>query len=239
MDKVVCITGTNRGLGLELVRQMVKLDYIVYAGWHHNLSEELESLTHQFPGKVYPVEMDIAEDKSVKKAAEYIASHTATLEIVINNGAVLGDIESTLFDEIDFTEIQQVFNVNALGALRVSRALLPLVLKSNTKLVVNISSEAGSIGDCNRQGWFGYCMSKAALNMESVLIHNSIKDFGGQVLLIHPGWLRTYMRGRLDDEAPYTAGESATKIVGLILEHQKYQADRPAFIDFEGKRLPW
>lgn len=242
MDKVLAtcaITGTSRGLGLELARQMAQRGYTVYAGWHHQLSEELKNLAQSFPGKLYPLEMDIADDQSVQTAAQFIQGHAATLDIVINNGAVLGDIEATLFDEIDFTEIQQVFNVNALGALRVTKAFLPLILKGNHKLIVNISSEAGSIGDCSRKGWFAYCMSKASLNMESALIHNAIKDLGGQVLLIHPGWLKTYMRGHLDDDAPYTAGEAAAKIAGLILEHPKYQAERPVFIDFEGKRLPW
>jgi NAD(P)-dependent dehydrogenase (short-subunit alcohol dehydrogenase family) len=239
LDKAICITGTNRGLGLELTQQMLKLGYTVYAGWHHTLSEELKNCALQFPGNLYPVEMDIGDDQSVQKAARYISSLTETLDMVINNGAILGDIESTLQDEIDFSEIQQVFNVNALGALRVSKALLPLILKGNTKLIVNISSEAGSIGDCTRKGWFAYCMSKAALNMESALIHNFLQDLGGQVLVIHPGWMKTFMRGHVDEEAPYSPGESAIKIVNQILDHQKYRADQPAFIDFEGKQLPW
>jgi NAD(P)-dependent dehydrogenase (short-subunit alcohol dehydrogenase family) len=239
LDKTVFITGTSRGLGLELARHMAGQDFTVFAGWHGQCSQELEDLQREFAGKIHTLEIDIADDGSVQKAAGYISGHAHTLDIIINNGAILGDMEATPGDKLDFAKIQQVFNVNTLGALRVTNALLTLLLNGPTKLIVNISSEAGSIGDCAREGWFAYCGSKAALNMQSALVHNYLKNLGGQVLLIHPGWMKTNMRGHIDEEAPYTAAESAVKIAGLIANAKQYRAERPAFIDFEGKKLPW
>lgn len=239
MAGYVCITGANRGLGLELTKQMLDHDYTVFAGWHVKRSNELEDLQRQFTERLHPVEMDIADDESVKTAAGYIAKKTVSLDILINNAAILGDIQTTIFDELDYTGIQHVFNVNILGALRVTQALVQLVMKSETKLIVNISSEAGSIGTCTRKGWFAYCMSKAALNMQSTLIHNHLRDFGGQVLLIHPGWMQTYIRGQLDEAATFTPGESAVRIMQILLDHKSFCADQPAFIDIEGVKIPW
>jgi NAD(P)-dependent dehydrogenase (short-subunit alcohol dehydrogenase family) len=235
----VCITGANRGLGLELSKQLLDHGYTVFAGWHKKCSRELQDLQQQFTEKLHLVEMEIANEESVKTAAGYIASKTSSLDILINNAAILGDIDTTIFDELDFDGIQKVFNVNALGPLRVTQALVQLVLKSEAKLIVNISSEAGSIGTCNRKGWFAYCMSKAALNMESTLIHNHLRDFGGQVLLIHPGWMQTYMRGQLDKLATFTPCESAAKIMQILLDHKQYCSDQPAFIDIDRVKWPW
>lgn len=75
--------------------------------------------------------------------------------------------------------MQKVFNTNTLGTLRVTNSLIPLIVKSSDKLIVNISSEAGSISTCQRSSWYAYCMSKAALNMQSAIIHNSLKELGG------------------------------------------------------------
>jgi NAD(P)-dependent dehydrogenase (short-subunit alcohol dehydrogenase family) len=158
---------------------------------------------------------------------------------LINNAAMLGDIKATLLDELDFAEMQTVFNVTALGALRVSSALLPLILQGSQKLIVNISSEAGSIGACYRTSWFGYSMAKAALNMQSAIIHNQLKTLGGQVLAIHPGWVKTYMEGQFNEAAELTADQSAQHIMRVIHNHEQYKADKPAFIDYQGNELPW
>ena len=109
-------------------------------------------------------------------------------------------MSKNLGDDLDFDEISRVINVNAIGTLRVTNALSSLVLNSTEKTIVNISSEAGSIADCWRTGWFGYCMSKTANNMQSALVHNNIQKLGGKVFAIHPGHVATYMRGHLEKE---------------------------------------
>ena len=79
-----------------------------------------------------------------------------------------------------------------------------MLRRGTDKTVVNISSEAGSIADYKRTGWFGYCMSKAANNMQGALIHNTLRREGGRVFQIHPGHVATYMRGHLDTTARIT-----------------------------------
>jgi NAD(P)-dependent dehydrogenase (short-subunit alcohol dehydrogenase family) len=177
--------------------------------------------------------------ESVKTASDYIAGKTDRLDLLVNDAAILGNTVATLFDALDFAEMQKVFNINALGALRVSNALISLIVNSSSKLIINISSDAGSISTCQGKGWFAYNMSKAALNMQSVIIHNNLREVGGQMLIIHPGWMKSYMRGKLDENAPMTPETSAQHIMQIILQHAKYQSATPAFIDYLGNQMPW
>ena len=113
-------------------------------------------------------------DESVFKASNDIKNMTDHIDLLINCAGILGDMNKNLGDDLDFDEIMRVINVNAIGTLRITNALFSLVLNSSKKTIVNISSEAGSIADCWRTGWFGYCMSKAANNMQSALVHTDL-----------------------------------------------------------------
>jgi NAD(P)-dependent dehydrogenase (short-subunit alcohol dehydrogenase family) len=239
MERLACVTGADRGLGLGLVKELLSQHYKVFAGRYDQSWNGLAELKQLYPEQLELVELDIADDASVKEAKQFIIKHTDQLDILINNAAMLGDIKATLLDQLDFTEMQTVFNVTALGALRVSNALIPLILQGSQKLIVNISSEAGSIGACHRTSWFAYSMAKAALNMQSAIIHNQLKTLGGQVLAIHPGWVKTYMEGQFNEAADLTADQSAQHIIQIVHNHKQYIADKPAFIDYNENELPW
>jgi NAD(P)-dependent dehydrogenase (short-subunit alcohol dehydrogenase family) len=114
-----------------------------------------------------------------------------------------------------------------------------LLLQSEDKLIVNISSEAGSIARNKRINMYGYCMSKAALNMQSSLMHNHLKTLGGQVMVFHPGWLQTYMHGKKDEQAEMTPEQSAEQIIDLVLDYKKYMGEEPAYLDMDGSSWPW
>src|SRR5512145_1594517 len=145
MEKTVCITGADHGLGFSLVKRFLEAGWKVFAGQYQKAQKGLAELAQLFPGRLLITELDVADDVSVKKAAAFIARHTPALDVLINNAAILGDTEAGLFDDIDFAEILRVFNVNAVGALRVTHSLAQLLMQSEEKLLVNISSEAGSI----------------------------------------------------------------------------------------------
>ncbi|MDM5281182.1 SDR family NAD(P)-dependent oxidoreductase [Paenibacillus silvae] len=123
--------------------------------------------------------------------------------------------------------------------MRVTQAMLPLLLQGQTKLIVDISSEAGSIEQRSRDGWFAYCMSKAALNMQARLIQNGLKQEGGQVILVHPGWVQSYMRGELDASADPTPNASAQHIAARINQHEQFKGEQPAYVDYRGEKLHW
>jgi NAD(P)-dependent dehydrogenase (short-subunit alcohol dehydrogenase family) len=239
--KTAFVTGADRGLGYCLTEALLADGYRVFAGQYMKEWEWLSQLNNKYPNTLHPVDLDISDSESVWNAAEFIKSRTDSLDLLINNAAI-GGIDTndlTIFDELNFEKIIQVFNVNTLGALRVTNQLIDLVMNSADKLIVNISSEAGSIDRCYRVGWFAYSMSKTALNMESALIHNSIREKGGQVMLIHPGWLQSYMAGVRNDRADLPPEVSASNILKLIKQKDIYKGDRPAFLDYLGESWPW
>ncbi|AIQ48638.1 short-chain dehydrogenase [Paenibacillus sp. FSL R7-0273] len=237
------VTGADRGVGLSLVKGLLEKGYHVFAGQYAGAEAggELERLEELNEGRLKRVPLDISNAASVREALEAVAAATDRLDILINNGAILGDMQATIEDELDFEEMDQVFRVNALGALRISNGLIRPILKSGSKLIVNISSEAGSIGSCWRNAWYAYCMSKAALNMQSQLIHNQIAPKGGKVMVIHPGHVQTYMQGKLDTAGRLTPDESAGGILKLVEQRLDpgYTGEGLALIDYAGETLPW
>lgn len=236
----VCVTGTDRGLGLALVRGWLEQEASVIAGrYAAEENEEHIALRERYEGKLHLVHMDVASDTSVNEAARSIEAFADRIDVLINNAAILGDITRTIEDELDYEEMLRVYDVNALGPLRVNGALLPLVKRSEHKLIMNISSEAGSVGDCWRNNWFAYAMSKSALNMQTALLHNHVKEMGAAVLSVHPGWVRTFMQGKLDAGATYTPDEAAGHIIALARSPERFRTDKPAYVDLLGKSLPW
>ncbi|WP_150272090.1 SDR family NAD(P)-dependent oxidoreductase [Paenibacillus tepidiphilus] len=240
MKRVACVTGADRGLGLSLTGWLLENRYTVFAGQYMKEEESLLRLQEQYPDRLYLIPLDIGDGTSVKEAARSIAGHTGHLDLIINNAGIIHNAdEATILVDMDDEAMLQLYNVNALGTLRVSNALMGLLLQGKSKLVVNISSEAGSIGRNKRINMYGYCMSKAALNMQSSLLHNHLKKLGGQVMIFHPGWLQSYMHGEKNMQATVPPEESARKIMAIIQEHRQYAGDEPAYLDLNGNAWPW
>ncbi|WP_138495005.1 SDR family NAD(P)-dependent oxidoreductase [Paenibacillus pinistramenti] len=241
MSRYAFVTGADRGLGLALVKGLIARGFTVFAGQYMPEWTELAELKQAQGDSLLLVPLDIGSGDSVRKAAEQVSAVTDRLELVINAAAILGGIEATVEDELDFEDIQRVFNVNTLGTLRVTNALTGHLLKGEGRLLVNISSEAGSVEDSSRDSWFAYCMSKSALNMQSKLVYNQIAPQGGKVLLVHPGWVRTYMNGYFNTEADLTADESAAAILGLADRFllPGFKQERLCLVDYTGKPMNW
>ncbi|OME66651.1 short-chain dehydrogenase [Paenibacillus odorifer] len=240
MKRVACVTGADRGLGLSLVRSLLANQFSVFAGQFLKESEDLKALKERYPEQLELIPLDISNKDSVKQAARVIASKTGYVDMIINNAGIIRSADNaTVLVELDDEGMAEIYNVNTLGALRVSNALMGLLLQSEDKLIVNISSEAGSIARNKRINMYGYCMSKAALNMQSSLMHNHLKTLGGQVMVFHPGWLQTYMHGKKDEQAEMTPEQSAEQIIDLVLDYKKYMGEEPAYLDTDGSSWPW
>lgn len=235
--KYALVTGTSHGIGLELTRKLFDRGYYVIACRKDDTEHLIDDVASNYPGQITILPLDIGDDASVAGMKDAVLNTVPCLDLLINNAGILGDMSRTVGDKLDFDEMLHVFNINALGALRVTNALAGLVTKSQQRLIINISSEAGSIQDCWREGWFGYCMSKAANNMQGTIVQNALKDKGVRVLQIHPGHVATYMRGHLDTTAKLTPDESAEAILKVVLDTEHPVTDHPPFIDYRGMSL--
>ena len=230
------VTGCDHGLGLSLAEQLARRGYRVFACRLDPQEHQIDDLAARLPGiSVHP--LDISSEDSVKALKETVEKATDSLDLLINCAGILGDMEAGPEGDLNFPLMERVISVNAVGTLRLTTALLPLVENSRDKTIVNISSEAGSIQDCWRKGWFGYCMSKAANNMQGALIHNTLRPLGGRVIQMHPGHVATYMRGHLDTTASLTPDASAAGVLHTVLDTSLPVRDRPLYLDFQGKEL--
>ncbi len=235
--KYALVTGCDHGVGLSLAAQLAERGYTVAACRMNPEERLIDILAEKYPERMLVFPLDIADDRSIRALAASIPF--PHLDLLINNAGILGRMEDGPEEELDFDLMLKVINVNALGALRVTAALLPLLRKGQEKTVINLSSEAGSIQDCERVGWFGYCMSKSANNMQGALIHNTLRQEGGRVFQMHPGHVATYMRGHLDTTAKITPDLSAAGILKTVLDEPHETGNRPLYLNYQGKELPW
>lgn len=214
------ITGTDRGLGLALAVKFLEHGYDVFAGFYGIDRSGLEALKERYPTRLEIIPLDVSSDASVLEAAQTISSQTASLDVLVNNAAIIGQKDATVTDTLDFNDMLNVYNVNALGALRVAKSVLPLLQAGEMKRIINISSEASSMAArvrCRQRTRYAYCASKAALNIQSILLQNHVAEYGIRVHLIEPGWLRTFLASNEKCTiAPTEPEESAEKLVEFV-----------------------
>lgn len=238
MSQTVLITGTGRpyALGFNLVKRYLEHGDRVFASIRRP-SEALEALQREYPDSLHILTMDIASTESVNTAAAQAAALTDSLDLIINNATTASSDTMKELPDFDLDLIAPAVNVGAVGPIRVVKAFLPL-LKASTlgALVVNISSEAGSIGRCYRTFYLDYGTEKAALNMLTMTLHNWLRDEPNlNIICIHPGWIRTNPG---NTEAPLDPYEHA-ETLRLLFETRRHDKEGPVFVTYEGEPYPW
>ena len=219
------VTGANRGIGLELVRQLLNRDYTVHATYRHDMGG-LASLNH--PDLVVH-QMDVRHADEVAATIENIGP---SLDLLVNNAGVADGRWSSV-SEIDFDVVAAVMDVNAIAPVRVTQHALPL-LAAHGGTVLMITSLMGSIGDCASGRSYAYRASKTALNMFTTAMNNEMKAQNISLLLMHPGWVETDMGG---PNAPLSVQESVEGIMARVDEQTLDMSGR--FVDYAGTHLPW
>lgn len=215
------VTGANRGIGLELARQLSERGDEVIAGVRKT-SKDLAALnveTHE--------NVDVTDDSSVARFAEALSGRK--VDVLINNAGVL---TRQALDALDYDEMRRQFEVNALGPLRMTAALLPC-LASGSKVGI-VSSRMGSVADNTSGSHYGYRMSKAAVNMAGRSLAHDLKDQGITVILLHPGYVSTDMTDHKGDTPPQEAAR------GIIARIDEAGPERSGtFWHANGTELPW
>jgi NAD(P)-dependent dehydrogenase (short-subunit alcohol dehydrogenase family) len=214
------VTGAGRGIGHEVCRQLRQRGETVVAACRRAVPE-LASLGCEVVDGV-----DVTDDASVARLVTALAGRR--VDVLVNNAGILAR-ES--LDELDFEGMRRQFEVNALAPLRVTRALLPN-LGEGSKVAI-ITSRMGSIADNGSGGYYGYRMSKAAVNMAGVSLSRDLGERGIAVLLLHPGMVATEMTGGSGIPVQQSAANLIARIDSLGLEQSG------SFHHADGQPLPW
>ena len=232
------VTGANRGLGLELCRQLLaRGGRVVAACRHPGKATALNILAGEYPGRLHVAPLDVAEPKSHAALARELPLLTEgePLDLLINNAGVLRGGER--YGSVQAADLETSFRTHALGPFLLVQTLTPQL--ADGARVANISSEIGSI--CLRQAGLhqefrtpSYAIGKAAQNMATSLLAQALAPRGIVVVALHPGWVRTDMG---TDRAALSPQESARGLLQVIGGLQA--RDSGAFLDWQGQTLPW
>ena len=239
MEQTAFVTGADRGLGLALCAGLLARGWQVFAGQYMPEWPELGVIAARHPHKLHIVPLDVHSEGAVRAAAQAVAGHTGHLDLLVNNAGILSPSEErSIRDVPDYAEMHCVYDVNALGPLRVVEAFLPLMDRGEMKRLCFVSSEAGSITRAERTGWYAYCMSKGALNMGVKLLFNQLYPEGYTFRVYHPGWVRSYMHGERDLRADLEPEEAAALALDVFLDNRDDEG-RLRLEDYEGNEWPW
>ena len=190
MSDIVMVTGTGRSyaLGYNIALKYLEAGDTVIATIRKP-SPDIDALKEKFGDKLIVATFDLLDTKSIKTAAAEVAGQVDHIDILINNAVgVAPDVDKGFF-EADLDNIPRTLDLISVGTLRVIKAFYPLLhCAPGTALIMNISSEAGSIEKCYRTTGMDYGMGKAALNMATMYLFNTFKDERKiNIFTVHPG----------------------------------------------------
>jgi len=226
------VTGASRGIGLELTRQLLaRGDTALAACRSPESATALAALAPAHPDRLHVHACDIGDGKSVAAFAAELGD--AAIDLLVNNAGVWGGEHQSLGD-LDVDEALRTYEVNALGALRVTLAVLPHLRRGQGKKIVHVTSGLGSILDNTSGGYYGYRMAKAALNMASRSLAVDLRAERITSVVIDPGWVRTDMGG------PGASLTAEASVQGMLREIDAVTLERSgAFLRWRGGDFPF
>ncbi|BCS19626.1 SDR family oxidoreductase [Aspergillus puulaauensis] len=238
------ITGASRGIGLELARQLVEsnAEITIFAAARSTTAPGFQQLLERHPTQIIHVPLDVTSEDSIKAAVSLVASklNGQGLDVLINNAGVMnsGRLE-------DMTDLDETFRVNVSGVHSLTRAFLPIMREGREKKILNMSSTVGSIAlhqVFRMTPVPSYKVTKAALNMLTVLYADELKDEGFTVFCVSPGWLKTDLGGENADLPVETGVKSVLKILssaGREANGQFFNIEVSGWDKYQGEKVPW
>ena len=226
------ITGCNRGLGLEFVRQLLARGQRVIATCRDiATATDLTALTLKHSGQLSLVEMDVSDEASMREAVALL--NDEAIDVFINNAGMYGPRDAN-FGNVDGPAMAEVLYTNAVAPVLLTQLLIDNVRKGSGKKLVYVSSKMGSIADNGRGGSYIYRSSKTALNSVVKSLALDLAPEGIATATLHPGWVRTDMggpNGLID--APESVSGMLNVIDGLSV------ADTGQFLNYDGSTIAW
>ena len=232
------VTGANRGLGLEFVRQLLaRGEHVVATCRHPGKATALNTLAGEHPGRLHVLPLDVASGKSRVELARELplvlgddSGQPGRLDLLVNNAGVLHSGER--WGHVEAATLEDSVRTNAFGPLLLAQALAPQLAGGAT--VANLSSMMASLSTRTEFRSPSYCISKAAQNMATVMLAKALAPRDIKVVALSPGWVQTDMGG---DGAEITAAQSAAGLLQVIDGLSLAQSG--AFLDWQGRTLSW
>ena len=229
MPGIALITGAKKGIGLEVVRQLASRGWRVFLTGRSLAS--VRKAASPLGSSVVPVPLDITSRISIEAAFSVVSQAVQHLDVLINNAGILDHDEGSVF-ELHPQRLRRMFETNTIGALLVTQTFLPMLRKSVSGRIINVSSGAGQLSDMGT--WApAYSISKTALNGVTGQFAAALRDSNIAVNSVCPGWVKTDMGG---DEAPLSVEQGADTIVWLATEAP--QSMTGLFVR-DRKPIPW
>ena len=229
----ILVTGSNRGLGLEWVRQYAEFGWRVYATCRHpEQADALQQLAETYP-TMSVHRLDVTDAEHIQQLARELSGQH--LDILVNNAGVYFERwGKDKLGSIDYAAWLDTYQVNVLGAIRVTEALRTRLAQSSKRLVVMTTSHMGSISETAGPNDYAYRSSKAALNSVVKGLTYELAPLGIGLLLVHPGWVRTRMGG---NQGRFSVSESVDNMRKLVDAFQIQHSGR--FYRYDGAIIPW
>lgn len=224
MPQTYLVTGASRGLGAEFVRQLRGKGHDVIAA-----VREPGSAGAAADAGARVVALDVDRPETFEAFA---ASLRTPVDVLLNNAGIARE-DGTLAKTTP-EAYEAIFRTNVIGPALLARALIPAMSRGSRRLIVNVSSQLGSIAEATQGFSYAYCISKAAVNMLSRLIHLELSSTGFTCVALDPGWNRTDMGGH---DATYDPKDTVASMVALL--ERWTPADSGRFIRWNGAEAPW
>ena len=229
-QRVALVTGANKGIGFEVVRQLARKGFRVFLGARNEEAGRGAAAKLRDDGDVTFIKIDISNIDRVRRAAEEFSRQSDRLDALVNNAGILLDDDKdvlTITPEIFETALR----TNTLGALLVAQAFVPFLNKSDAPRIVNVSSSGGQLAEGADDWAPAYCISKTSLNGVTVQLAAALPKFA--INSVCPGWVRTDMGGA---NATRSVGEGAAGIVWLAADAPQNQTGK---FWRDRKVIPW
>lgn len=227
------ITGGNRGIGLELVRQaLARGDRVIATARHPGKAGELNRLAGEYPGHLAVLAWEAEKAGGAAELAREVAMVDDHLDLVIANAGMM--VRGERLGGVTEKDLSQALAVNTIGPFMLAQALAPLLAKGTAPKLVLVSSVLGSLARRDAFYTASYSISKAALNMAMRVLTAPLKELGITTISVHPGWVRTEMGG---EQAPLMPADSARDLLKLADGLRPEDAGR--FLAHDGSELPF